>query len=316
MAGSSVAAESSDVGGTRRRHPVASYLALVRLPNLFTAPPDVVLGAALAAGAGAAVGPLTVAGLAGSSALLYAAGTTLNDYVDAPEDATSRPDRPIPSGEVSRPGALALGSLLLVGGVAVAAIAGGPTSGAVAAGLALVVVLYDGLFKGGIVGFLFMGGARGTNVLLGTTAGVDPLSLPGRSLAVPLVIVLYIAAVTYMAERETGEGNRNVVRVAVGGVALAAVAALGFVVTGRPDVGAVAAVLVLTAGFAVWTGRPLRDAHADPGPGTIGPAVGACVLGLVILDGAFAVAVGPVWGLGALAFLVPAVGLARIFDVT
>lgn len=316
MAGSSVAAESSDVSGARGRHPVASYMALVRLPNLFTAPPDVVLGAALAAGAGAVVAPLTVAGLAGSSVLLYAAGTTLNDYADAPEDATSRPDRPIPSGEVSRPAALALGSLLLVGGVTVAAVAGGPASGAVAAVLALVIVLYDGLFKGGLAGFLFMGGARGTNVLLGTTAGVDPLSLPGRSLALVLVIVLYIAAVTYMAERETDEGNRRVVRIAAGGVVLAAVAALGFAVTGRPDLQTATAVLVLTGGFALWTGRPLRNAHADPRPETIGPAVGACVLGLVILDGAFAAAVGPVWGLAALAFLVPAVGLARIFDVT
>ncbi len=44
--------------------------------------------------------------------------------------------------------------------------------------------------------------------------------------------------------------------------------------------------------------------------------MGACVLGLVVLDAAFAAAVGPAWALATVAFLVPAVGLSRAFDVT
>ena len=290
-------------------------MSLVRFPNLFTAPPDIVLGAALAAGAGVAVGPLTVAALAGSSVLLYAAGTTLNDYADAAEDADSRPDRPIPSGEVSRQAALALGTFLLLGGLLLAFLVG-PVSGTIAAGLALVVVLYDGLFKGGVVGFLFMGSARGTNVLLGTTAGLHPLSLPPRLLAVPVVVVLYIAAVTLVADRETDHGTHRAVSVALGGVVLAAVAATAFVFSGQPDTRTAAVALVLTAGFVVWTGRPLGKAYLNPEPGTVGPAVGACVLGLVVLDGIFAVAVDAVWAVGVLAFLLPAAGFARSFDVT
>jgi len=57
-------------------------------------------------------------------------------------------------------------------------------------------------------------------------------------------------------------------------------------------------------------------AYADPAPDVVGPAVGACVLGLTVLDAAFAAIVGPGWAVAILAFLAPAVGLSKVFDVT
>ena len=299
------------------RSPFETVATLVRLPNLFTAPPDVVLGAALVAAAGNAVTAAPVAGLAVASVLLYAAGTTLNDYFDAEEDARERPERPIPSGDVSRRGALVLGLALLVAGPAVALLAAGVVAGAVAGGVGLAVLLYDGPFKGSAVGFLFMGSARGLNVLLGTTvAGVGPTGLPPWVLCVPVLVLLYVAAVTYMAEGETGRGDRRAVSAAVGGVTVAAAGVVGLLAVRPPPRLETALVAVLLVGFLGWTGRPLRAAYADPVPARIGPAVGACVLGLTVLDAAFAATVGPVWGLAALAFLVPAVGLSRVFDVT
>jgi 4-hydroxybenzoate polyprenyltransferase len=291
--------------------------ALVRLPNLFTAPPDIVLGAALVAAAGHAVPVRPVAGIAIASVLLYAAGTTLNDYFDAEEDASERPERPIPSGEIPRPWAFVLGIALLAGGVGAALVAAGTAAGAVATVLALAVLFYDGVFKGSAVGFLFMGAARGLNVLLGTTAGgVAPTDLPPWALAVPAIVLLYIAGVTYMAEGETGAGSRRAVLTAAGGAAVAAVGVLGLLLVPDPSPLEGTLVAVLLAGFLWWVGRPLRAAYLDPAPGTIGPAIGACVLGLTALDAAFAATVGPVWALAALAFLVPAVGLSRVFDVT
>jgi 4-hydroxybenzoate polyprenyltransferase len=305
--------ESTEAG----RRPLAAAAALVRLPNLFTAPPDVVLGAALVAAAGHAVRVEPIAGLAAASVLLYAAGTTLNDYFDAAEDARERPERPIPAGEISRRGALALGVGLLTGGVVVALVAAGAAAGAVAGGLALAVLLYDGAFKGSTLGFLFMGSARGLNVLLGTTAGGVPLtSLPSEALAVPAVVLCYVAGVTYMAEGETGSGSRSAVLVATGGVAVATVGFLGRLLVDEPSRLAAALAVVLLVGFLGWVGRPLRAAYDNPVPGTVGPAVGACVLGLPLLDAAFAATVGPVWAFATLAFLVPAVGFSRAFDVT
>jgi 4-hydroxybenzoate polyprenyltransferase len=48
----------------------------------------------------------------------------------------------------------------------------------------------------------------------------------------------------------------------------------------------------------------------------VGPAVGACVLGLIAFDAAVAAAAGPRWALAALAHYVPARLLARVVEVS
>jgi len=68
--------------------------------------------------------------------------------------------------------------------------------------------------------------------------------------------------------------------------------------------------------FLAWVGRPLGAAYADPEPATVGPAVGARVLGLVLLDAAVAAGAGVEWALAAAVFLVPAWGLSTAFDVS
>jgi 4-hydroxybenzoate polyprenyltransferase len=295
---------------------LAACARLVRVPNLFTAPPDVILGLALVAGLGEAVSVEAAVGLALASASLYAAGTTLNDFFDAAEDARLRPERPIPAGDISRTTALALAVALLVGGVALATIAGGWPAGAVAATLAVAIVLYDGVFKGTFVGFLFMGASRGLNVLLGAAAVLLPTALPARTLAVPLVVGSYVAAITYMAESESGGQESLAVPVAIGGVAVAAIACLLSVLVRSPTVLETGVAVSALAGFVLWTGRALRRAYGDPSPETIGPAVGACVLGLVVLDAAFAAPAGIAWSAAAVGFLIPAIGLSRYVDVT
>jgi 4-hydroxybenzoate polyprenyltransferase len=308
----SLVAESSAVTSLRR---TATDLAtLVRLPNLFTAPPDVVAGAALAAAVGGAVDPLAVVGLCVASTVLYAAGTTLNDVADAVEDASERPGRPIPSGAIARRTAAVFGLALLVVGVAAAALAGGRVSGLVAVALAAVVGLYDLVLKGGPTGPLAMGTARGLNVLLGLsvagTVVVDPLVG-----AVPVALAGYVASLTWMAESETGGAERLPVAVTAAAALLlaAVVTAVGGILAG-PVASATGA--LLAAGFVVWVGRALARAYDDPAPGTVGPAVGTAVLGIVLADAAAAAAVGPAGPAAAAACLLPAVGLARRFDVT
>jgi heme O synthase-like polyprenyltransferase len=298
----------------RPRERLAAYATLVRVPNLASAPPDVLLGAALLTTTGAAVSIPALVGLALASVLLYAGGTTLNDYFDAPIDAIERPERPIPSGRVSRRTAGALGAALLAGGVLVALVAGGSRAGILAAVLAAVIVLYNGVLKGGPAGFLAMGSARGCNVLLGTTAATS--ALPTWALAVPVVITLYIALVTYMAANEATTTERGAVAAAAAGVLLAAFGVLAAVVAARPPLAESALVVVLAGGFLAWTGRALGPAYATPRPDTVGPAVGTCILALVVLDAAFAALAGVGWAIAVLAFLVPAFALARVFDVS
>ena len=83
-----------------------AWLELIRLPAVFTAPADVLAGAALTGAlASTADTPLTAARLAGAvlaSVAVYAAGMAANDYCDARIDAAERPHRPIPSGRVTQ----------------------------------------------------------------------------------------------------------------------------------------------------------------------------------------------------------------------
>lgn len=305
-------------GESGLRGSVAAYAALVRVPNLFSAPPDVLLGGALVAGTGGAVSLPALAGLACASVLLYAGGTTLNDYFDAEIDARERPERPIPSGRVPRRTAGVLGAALLVGGVLVALAAAGPRAGLFAAVLAVVIALYDGVLKGGPAGFLAMGSARGLDVLLGTATGVTATTtaLPAWALAIPVVIALYIAAVTYMANNEATTTERGAVAAAAAGVLLAVLGVLAAVVMARPSLVQTVFAIGLAGGFLAWTGRALGPAYATPQPGTVGPAVGTCILALVVLDAAFAALADVGWALAVLVFLVPAVGLSRLFDIS
>lgn len=298
------------------RRSLVGYASLVRLPNLFTAPPDIVVGLAIATASGYAISITTAVGLAIASICLYAAGTTFNDYFDVDEDARLRPERPIPAGTVSRRGALVLGGISLTGGVLLAALVAGTAAGTVATCLAVTILLYDGLFKGSAAGFLLMGSSRGLNVLLGTTVAVSPLELSAWALAVPVLIATYIATVTFLGESETGESDGTAVLVAILGTTVATAGVIGLLVVRPSPPVETALTLLLLGWFASWTGRALKAAYVNPSPSTIGPAVGTCVLALVVLNAALAATVDVLLAIGTLAFLGPAVGLSSAFDIS
>ena len=297
------------------RQTISGYATLVRVPNLFTAPPDVLLGVALAVAAGASVLPVVIAATAVASMLFYAGGTALNDYFDADRDAIERPERPIPSGCVPRRLALDLGLLFLVGGVAVIAIAA-PAATVVSLSLGVTILLYDGLLKGGSAGFLAMGVTRGLNVTLGIAAVASLTDIPVWVFTGPAIVTGYITAITYMAAEEASGADRRAVSVGIVGMIGAALAVL--IVHGIAELDPVQFVvgLLVTIAFVGWTGQSLRRAYVHPAPDTVGPAVGTCVLALVALDAAFAAVATAGWTAVILAFLVPAVGLARAFDVS
>ena len=77
------------------------YLRLVRLPNLFTVPTNILVGYfALIAPVHIDVVQLLL--LVTSSILLYASGLVLNDYFDIQIDLKERPYRPLPSRKISK----------------------------------------------------------------------------------------------------------------------------------------------------------------------------------------------------------------------
>lgn len=266
---------------------VAAYATLLRIPNLFTAPPDVLLGAVLAGFAttesGVVVPVQQVASLSVVSMLLYGAGTTLNDYADTEVDAVERPERPIPSQSVSSQAALSFGVGLLVAAVATAFILVGIPAMIIALVLGYTIILYDFYLKDTTIGFGAMGLTRGLNIVLGMTAFGDT-EFSGPMLFVPVVISGYIATVTWMAADEmTGGTQRRILVTRTVAVVVALTIVLLGVVLQVPLVRLSAAVFLMI-GFFVVTTHQLQIAYQSQTPETIGAAVGSCVLGLVVID--------------------------------
>jgi len=97
-----------------------AWLRLMRLPAVFTAISNVLCGCFISSPDQAP--PLSQLGLLVlTTAGLYLGGMVLNDVFDAALDALERPERPIPSGRISRRAAAVFGTLLLLLGITAAA---------------------------------------------------------------------------------------------------------------------------------------------------------------------------------------------------
>ena len=286
---------------------IRGYLELLRPPNVITAMADVLAGYAVAGLANGRALPWLLAATAG----LYGGGVVLNDFFDRRLDAVERPERPIPSGRVPAAHAAGLGSALLAFGVISAAQATRPAA-AVAAGIAALVVLYDGWGKHRpAFGPVNMGLCRGLNLVLGMAA--VPATMSGHW-PLALLSFVYIAAATAVSRGEVSGGSRGAAGLAlislIGVVGVLAAIAAGSGPRALPSI-----VLTIVLGWRVLP--PFWTAYRDPRPAPIRRAVRAGVLSLVLVDAVIStVYAGPVYGAIVLATAVVAGLLARLFAVT
>lgn len=293
-----------------------AYLELVRLPNLFTAPGDVVAGYLIvSAGTVPSWGHLAV--LIAASVCFYAAGVVLNDYFDRRLDAEERPERPIPSGRIGERDALSLGALLLAAGCIMAAGAG-VASLVVAMLLAGCIVLYDAKGKRiEYVGSLNMGACRFLNVVLGASGAalLAPETWPSDVLPVALAVMLYIAAVTLLATGEVWGGNRTISSLVFAAIVVVIGGVVWLGVTERLAQPLYA--LPFLAVFAAATLRVVGRVVGSPTAPNIRTAIKTCVLSLILLDAAIAAGAGGlIFGIGIAVLLLPALYAARLYAVT
>lgn len=285
------------------------YAQLLRLPNVFTAFADILLGT-LAAGTLLAR-PVDAVLLMLASGCLYCGGMVWNDYFDFAEDKRDRPFRPLPSGKVSRRTAFAIGTVLLLCGVALAGIAGRAIQPlAIAVALVVQILLYDAWLKRTPGGPVAMASCRFLNVLLG-------LSLADTS-AVPMVVRLhlagvvglYIVGVTWFARNEAGRSDPVWLRAAAA-VMLAALF-LGLAIpVHNPDGAVTIAYPYLLTAFGFLIGIPVVRAIGQPEPNNVQAAIKRCVLGLVVLDAVLATAFGGLYGLLIVLLLPPALIIGK-----
>ena len=253
--------------------------------------------------------PIEIFLLCLASVCLYAGGVVLNDFFDADLDAIERPERPIPAGVVSKAAVLRFGLILLLLGVGIASILN-PVSGAIAAALSGMIVLYNWKAKHhSIAGPLAMGSCRSLNLLLGMSL------LPGEPYWIFLLIpLLFIGAITAISQGEVHGGKSTTQGIA---------AILYFLV------GAILLYLALSTASFWWFALgllllfyamvlpPLYKAWKEPIAGNIRKAVKWGVISLIVLDAAMASAyVGPLFTLMILALFPLSRTLSKVFAVT
>ncbi len=174
---------------------------LLRLPNLFTVPGDVLIGWC----AGGMRGGFPIFGILASLAL-YSCGLLLNDLCDAKVDAKERPGRPLPAGKVSA--TFVRYAILLTAGLGILFAFNGWRVALLLLGL---IFFYNTIAKRiPWVGVLTMGFCRGTNILLGVAVSWPPQAtpLPPMAIAAVLFFTLYILLLSIVAKNEATPSAR------------------------------------------------------------------------------------------------------------
>lgn len=190
------------------------YLRLMRPANIVTAIADILAGVAISAYfINVTFSTVTldlilpVVCLCLATIGLYGGGVVFNDVFDAELDSTERPERPIPSGVITKTQAVILGSYLLLVGILAAFSVGRLTgyAGWLAIGVAASALIYDKWGKHhALLGPLNMGLCRGFNLLLGISIVPGMLEIYWWMGFIP---ILYIAAVTNISRGEVHGGS-------------------------------------------------------------------------------------------------------------
>jgi UbiA prenyltransferase family len=254
----------------------AVALRLGRVSNLPTVWTNTVAGIVLADGS---IADARTVPLIAALSLFYVAGMYLNDAYDADIDARERPERPIPSGQVSAETVFTVGFAMMAVGLALLfwvgfGVAGGSGIGPAMGGLGLgaAIVLYNRRHKDNPLSPVLMGLCR---VLVYITAGLAVADeLPRALLTGALLLLCYLIGLTYVAKQETlGEVRKLWPLLFLGApLVYAVVTALE-----SPTAALLSLAFVLWVGVALWFLRRRQ-------PGDVPRAVISLIAGISLLD--------------------------------
>jgi len=264
---------------------LSTALRLGRVSNLPTVATNVLAACVLS---GAPFSWAVYGGLSAAMALAYVGGMYLNDAFDRDFDARVRPERPIPSGEVTARQVLVLGFAMLglsvwCVGVVVWRGAGGALLPAISSMLALsgTIVFYDLYHKQNPLSPVVMGACR---VLVYVTSALVISQFPNGLVFWGAAALLgYLVGLSYAAKQENLGEVKNLWPLALLALPLASVVLI------RDAAGA-----LFLALFAAWAGYALSWLLRKQGR-NIPRAVGYFIAGISLLDGALTGLAGQPW---------------------
>lgn len=300
------------------------YLLLVRLPNVFTTPSNILVGY-LATTPPAEANGFHLAALMVSSGLLYIAGIVLNDYFDVEVDRRERPSRPLASGSISKERAMSIALIALAAANAIA-LAVSPASLAVSAALTAAIIAYDYRLKRSPAGPFAMGSTRFLNVILGASPALSAaVASGGRAVPVPGIwaaaifaatsLFVYIIAIMILSKKEVGNEKPNtsaafsIIFAMIASIALAGIFLLQLQWVFLINLMIFAAVIVATYK------RLITESSPDSNP--VQQAIKNMVISIIILDSVFVSGMaGFPYGMATLVLIAPAILLAKKLYVT
>jgi 4-hydroxybenzoate polyprenyltransferase len=185
--------------GAARRLTVRSrphaYLLLARFSNLPTIWTNVLAGTIVS---GARFIAADYVGLCLAISAFYTSGMFLNDAFDREFDARSRPDRPIPAGDVTARETFAIGWVLLAAGLVLIAMQGSLNAFVWSILLAAAIVLYNYRHKHNPFGPIVMGVCRGFVYCIAAAASG---SVTTTVIVAAWALTAYVITLTWIAKR-------------------------------------------------------------------------------------------------------------------
>lgn len=285
---------------------VADVLAGIVISGYFAG--NIMPGWNMAAGTTSSLIPILL--LCISTIGLYSGGIILNDVFDAELDAKERPERPIPSGLISKKAATIFGGICFFIGIFTAGIYS-KESQYLAVAIMVSCLVYDKFLKhSSIFGPLNMGLCRGLNLLLGVSilsGGVQ------QWWYLAIVPIIYIAAITMISRGEVHGGSKKTLYFA----ALLYAIVIGCVLTFAAINRQIPITMAFIVPFTFMIFRPLLKAMQNPIGPNIGKAVKSGVIALILMNAAWAAAFG-VWSIAIpIVILLPlSMLLGKAFAVT
>lgn len=267
-----------------------AWLQLMRLPTVFTALSNILCGyfiATIDRDLATLLAQKELWLLLASSAGLYLGGMVLNDVFDVALDSVERPNRPIPSGRISRRAATLFGFALMMAGIVCATVVG-TASTIVAVMIAVAVLLYDGFLKNTPLAPIGMATCRFLNLILGSSAAAASFAElwepPAALVALPLGV--YVFGVTLFAQNEAGNSSRTLLYagllIALLGISGDALVAGSLLEENEAPKGALIALSLIAANVAL---RAVRAINAGQ-PILLQKTVGFMLLNVIFIDAA------------------------------
>jgi 4-hydroxybenzoate polyprenyltransferase len=259
---------------------------------------------------GSPVSLLAVSLLCISTIGLYSGGIIFNDVFDAELDKVERPERPIPSGLISKDAAAIFGGVCFFIGIFAAGLYS-PTSRYIAAAIMIACLSYDKWLKHhAILGPLNMGLCRGLNLMLGVSI-IDTSLQTWWFLA--LIPIIYIASITMISRGEVHGGSKRMLYFGGTLYAIVILSVLFFAYTRHN----ITYALIFVLPFTLMIFIPLFKAIQNPVGPNIGKAVKSGVIALILLNAAWASAFGALNVAVFIVILLPiSILLSKAFAVT